>query len=72
MNKLYGLLSFSVGGALLVLGLAFAIGDMFPVAAQPMGDGILIGMSCGFVAFWLVGYGLMMILGSKEESEPAG
>ncbi|MFX1299356.1 MAG: hypothetical protein ACFFDE_00295 [Promethearchaeota archaeon] len=64
LGKLSGVLLFGVGGAFLVLALAFVTG--YELRPGPMGFNFVYGTLFGFLAFFLIGYGLSMILKSKK------
>jgi hypothetical protein len=65
MRNVVGSLVLGVGGALLVVGLALAIGDALDAM---LGAGLIYGPVLGFLALFFIGIGLSLILESKESS----
>ena len=65
MRSLSGSLLFGFGGALLVAGLALAIGDTMHAT---IGGLFAYGIMFGFLSFFLISIGLSLLLESKESS----
>ncbi|MFX1509423.1 MAG: hypothetical protein ACFFBR_03860 [Promethearchaeota archaeon] len=66
MRQYIGSLLLGVGGALLVVGLALAIGDL--TLDGYISAGFTYGALLGFLAFFFAGIGLSFILESKPST----
>jgi len=65
LRSFSGSLLFGLSGALLVVGLALAIGDAMDAYISA---GFIYGALLGFLAFFLMGIGLSFIVGSKDSN----
>ncbi|MFW9985236.1 MAG: hypothetical protein ACFFDJ_01560 [Candidatus Odinarchaeota archaeon] len=64
--SLSGILSFAIGGALLVIAIGCVIGD---AVHATIGAGFAYGALLGFLAFFLMGFGGTLILRSLKSAE---